>query len=738
MVAWIPIIALAISVLSVVYVLFFMPKPNMDLDKKTSPDITTADEGAVIPVLFGTAKFPGNIVGYANFFGKKKKKKGQTIGYDYFLDVWESICMGKITIENIYTKDKDENPVSSSTIFNDGTSSTYPTTMGEYANSMPGVASYFWKTMYLGLEVTFVPTIHFVAKRVMPDIPISYPTLTNGFNPAAIIYILLTDNGCPTSKIDTTKFNAAATYWHSRDYGLNIPINKQDKLKTIIKNVLSYVGGVFGKDSQGKYFIRAFDPSHASVATISSENDDFIEFEFTRKTWADTYNEFRGSFTDKTQDYSSRTLIAKNRANINLQGRVRSLNVNLDAFIDVTDASRRLWEVMKKESYPYAQCSIKTNLSFSFVQVGDVITLVNLDDGIVTADFRVLEKQWFDNTKNEVSFQCEQMTETLFDDEFIIAGGTQYIKEVYTPLPLVKQKIFELPYNSSFKHETALLMLAARVGTFENGWNALVSFDNIDYEDYGEFGDWSMYGTLDTAYPITTDYIDDITGITFTPYQEDPEFLSVSRATLFSTNRYALMGTEIVRFQNIELVGASYRLTGIIRGCFNTPIATHAISSDIWLFIIGDNVLTGVNASAFYIKMTPFFMSALVDAADATAISVAPTGYAKIPFKPCRIEAVRSGSTITVTWWPTNQDIEGAGAVSADSQTDQYPSAYDQDFEIYHTLATTPVVVNGVTTVITTALQTTVYVRARRDGYVSAYVSVLVPVADGTYVGPDV
>lgn len=742
------IISIVITVLSMVYTLFFMPAPSdLDMESKTSPDITTADEGAIIPVLFGEAKFPGNIVGYANFISKKRRKHGQTIGYDYYLDIWQAICMGQITVENIYTKNKDEDPtamtvfgipVTTFNIFNDGTGSAYPTELGEFANSMPGVASKFWKRMHLGLGVTFVPAIHFVAKRVMPGIPVVYPSLTNGFNPAAIIYLLLLDNGCPSSKINLTRFNAAATYWYSRDYGLNILLTRQARLKNIIKKILSYVGGVLGKDAQGKYFIKALDPADASVATISSDNDDFIEFEFVRKTWNDTYNEFRGTFTDKTQDYSTRQLVVRNRANINLQGRIRPLNVDLEAFISETDASKRLWEIMKKESYPYAQCSFKTNLSFSEVQVGDVVTIVNTDHGIVSADFRVLEKQHFDNTKNELSFKCDQVTETLFDDEFVIAGSSQYSRVVYNPSALVKQKIFELPYNSVYKHETALLMLAARVGTFENGFNALVSFDDVDYEDYGEFGEWSMHGALDAAYSGDTDYIDDTTGIEFTPYQDDPEFLSVSRAALFVTNRYALMDDEIVRFQNIELVGTSYRLTGIIRGCLNTAIAAHNTSSDIWLFTIGDNVLTGVNASDFYIKMTPFFMSSRIDWASAAAINVTPSGKAKIPFTPCRIEAVRSGSSITATWWPTNQDIEGAGACSAEVQTDQSPGVYDQDFEVYETYNTTPVVIDGISTVITRANQTTIYVRSRRDGYVSAYASVLVPAADGTYVGPEI
>ena len=733
------IISLVISIATTVYTLFFMPEESVDLDPTLSPTITMANEGAIIPVLFGEAKFPGNIVGYAHFAALPRYESDQKVGYYYFLDVWQAICMGQITILNLYVKDKDENPLSLWNVFNDGTGSTHPANqLGTYANSMPGVAWYFWKRLSLGSGTTFIPTIHFVAKRVMPAIPVSYSQLTNGWNPATIIYNLLIENGCPSSKIDLTKFNEAATYWNSMDYGLNILLSKQAKLKDIIKQVLSYVGGVFGKDAQGKYFIRALNPADASVATISSENDDFIEFEFIRKTWDDTYNEFHGAFTDKTQDYSTRQLVVRNRANINLQGRIRSLNVDLKAFISKTDASKRLWEIMKKESYPYAKCSFKTNLSFSSVNVGDVVTIINLDYGIVSADFRILEKQYYDNTKNELSFQGEQVTETLFDDKFLIAGTSQYSSILYVPSALVKQRIFELPYNSTYKHEAAFLMLAARVGTFENGWNALVSFDNIDYDNYGEFGSWSINGTLDAAYPVDTDYIDDIVGISFTPYQEDLEFSSVGRAALFATNRYALIDNEIMRFQNIELVEGSYQLTGIIRGCFNTAKAVHTISSEIWIFTLGNNVLTGINSSDFYIKMTPVFMSKAVDEASATAIHVTPTGYAKIPFAPCRIEAVRSGSSITVTWWPTNQDIEGAGAYSADAQFDQSPSAYDQDFEIYETYATTPVVVAGVSTVITRANQTTIYVRSRRDGYVSAYVSVLVPAADGTYVGPDI
>ena len=728
-----------VTLIVMIYTLFFMPAPKIDLDRKTSPDITTSNEGAIVPILFGKAKFPGNIIGYANFTSTKRKKKGQTIGYDYWLDVWQAICHGQIVVENIYVKDKDEDPWTVSSTFNDGTSSYYPTELGEYANALPGIATYFFKRMHLGLESTFVPSIDYVARRVIPGtVPIVYPILTNGFNPAFIVYLILIDKGVPVSKINIAAFNVAATYWSSVDYGLNILIKTQNKTKEHIKKVLGYVDGVFGQDNEGKYFVKAFDPAEVSVTTISSATDDFMAFEFQRKTWDDTFNEFRGAFTDESQQFSERQLIVRNRANINLQGTKKVMNVDLDAFINATDASKRLWEIAKRESYPYAHCSFKTNLEYSFVLKGDIVTIVNPEEGIVSADFRITEKQHFPNDKNELAFKSVQVTETLFDDVFTVAGQSQYVAVTYTPSVLVKQKVFELPYNPIYKHNPAYLCLAARVNSFENAFDVQFSNDNITYELYGSFYDWSTCGTLDTTYPAVTDYLDDTNYIVFTPYVDEGDFESVSRSALFTTNRYALMGTEIVQFQNVSIVSGKYYLSGIIRGCFNTTPAVHTSGGEIWLFTIGDNVLTEISSSNFYVKFLPKFLDKIVSLAAATAINVVSTAKAMTPFDPCSIKAVRTGSTIEVSWIPTNQDIDGAGFASADIQVDQAPSAYDQDFEIKETAAPTPVVVNGVSTTITNALQTTIEVRARRNGYVSGWTSVVVLVADGTYIGEDI
>jgi len=742
--------AIGAAVVGAIFAFLFRPKPESpDMAPATldSFSITTANEGSVVPIVFGKVRIPGNIIWYGNLIteevteeaGGKGGGGGETVvGYNYYLDVWEALCYGKISLIKTYVQDKEQTISASSTDFNDGTQSIYPTEPGTYANRIPRVAHIFWKKWFLGENQTYVPTVHFVVERDLGSSPINHAVMSNGHNPAAIIYQILIDNGASVSDIDLSSFNDAADYWYNQGYGLNLILSSSQKAKKQIAHVLSYVGGAFGEDDEGRFFLKAFDPNDSAVATVNTE--DFLDFTFTRKTWDQTYNIFRGTYLDESKDFTQRVLIIGNRANIQLQGRQRVLNVDLKAFRDVDAASKRLWEIMKEQSYPGAQIEFVTTMKFRSVKVGEIVEINNSEYGISSAEFRVINKDISEIDKNRISWRAIQVTETLFDDNYETAGGSEWTNPDYTPAALVHQAIFELPYNPTYGHDTAYLMLAARVHSFETGWVAMVSSTGTDYESYGKFTGWAQYGTLDETYPDDTYSIDDETGILFTPYRDDPTFNTISRTDLFGKNRFALLGNEIVRFERVTPVGSNqYRLEGIVRGVLNTPVESHSSGSDIWLFNLSENILTGVPSSDFYVKMLPYFGAVTVDPSDATAIHVTSIGKAKVPWPVCRIKVVRSGSSLSVEWWPTNQDNKGAGTTDADAQTDQDPMLYDGDFEVYESVSGlgSSVIVNGTSTTLTQASACTVYVRARLNGQVSDWKSVYVSSGDGTYIGPD-
>jgi len=137
------------------------------------------------------------------------------------------------------------------------------------------------------------------------------------------------------------------------------------------------------------------------------------------------------------------------------------------------------------------------------------------------------------------------------------------------------------------------------------------------------------------------------------------------------------------------------------------------------------------------VKMLPFFGGEVVDPVAAIAMHVTPTQKSETPWTVCRIEAIRSGTTVTVNWWPTSQDNKGAATASPEAQTDIFPFPYDGDFETYYTGESPTTIIDATQRAYTLVGAHTFYVRGRRSGFLGTYAAVAVGAADGTYVGPD-
>lgn len=741
------------AVVTAALVYFFARGEQPDMSPATIDDlnVTQATEGSVVPIVYGRVRITGNIIWYGNLLSREQSESSKggddiTTGYKYWLDVWQAVCRGKISWITTYVQDEEKEVSATTTLTNDGTQATYPSATaitwgsddppGENANKLPGVAHVFYRRMLLGTNQTMVPTIHFVVQRDLSSIGVTNHTLSNGSNAHAIIYDILLGAGAVPSQIDITSFNTAGTYWYNKGYGLNIKFNKQEKAKAKIARVLNYVGGVFGVNNENQFILKALDENDSSVDTI--ETEDWIEFDFARRTWLDTFNEFRGNFIDADQDYSTRTLIARNPANAALQGRKRPMSVDLTAFRDQTTASKRLWEIMKRESYPYSRIRGVTTLKFFEVVVGEIVTVNNSDYNIAGAEFRVVAKDVAELDQNKIGWELEQFSETLFDNYYSPGGDSGWTPVDTTPEALVYQSIYELPYNPLTVTDRAYLLLAARENNFESGWETIISTTGSDYESLGIYNGWAQYGTLDEQYPATTYSIDDEVGILYTPYRDDPQFLSLSRTDLFVTERYALLENEIVKFQTVTPEGVgSYRLTGVIRGMFNTTPATHNSSTAIWLFELNtNNILTGITSSDFYVKYLPYYRSTYVDEGDASAIHVTTVyNRAQQPWIPTAVKAVRSGSDVTFTIYTTTQFYDGAGKLGAATQTDYVPTSVDDQLEVYDSIEG-----SGSSHFLTSGTDSrsiagafTYYARQKNGTYTSSWVSVYVDTTDGTY-----
>lgn len=684
--------SIAIAAAASAYAILSAPKINKEQMNPASLDsfnVTQAKEGMAVPIVYGRVRIPGNIIWWGNLVtipiesdsggGKGGGGGDSTVtGYQYYADVWQAICMGKVSQIKTYVSDKDESVNAASITFNDGMQPDFPPNIPN-ASKLKGVAHIYIASWYMGDNASTMPTIHFVVERELPN-TVDNANLGNGSNPAAVIYDLLILSGIAAVDIDLDSFNTAAAFYLSKGYGLNITFNSQQEVGQMVETVLNYVGGTFYVNSQGKYALKILDPLDEPVLELSEL--EIKEFSVNRKTWAQMPNDFSATFVDESQDFTQRVVTAKNHAAIGLASNRISQSVDLACFRDLTTASKRIFELMKLLSYPGLEIKFKGSLALSTLLPGDVIRLSYAKYGMVSADFRVQVIDTGEVNSNTVGISASQMIETLFDDEFAETGGSEWESPVETLEPLTKQAVFELPQNYYTNQDPAYLLLFAREKGIET--SVLVQFSNTgsDYVSKASMTGFSQYGTLAEDYPIDTYNIDDERGILYTPFRFDPEFASISRTDLFGRNRVLICGNEMMGFQTVIAEGDNYRLKGIVRGVLNTPIEAHSEDDSIWLLEWGTkNTLLGISSGSFFLKFLPSFGGRSIDPGLATAIPVSYTAKAQIPTKP-RVTATRSGSNVDFAVFPVTWDKKGAGAQAENISVSVDPIAFEGDFEV--------------------------------------------------------
>jgi len=675
----------------------YRPKPKGTEMKPASLSdfsITQANEGQPIPIVYGRVKIPGNIIYYGNLRTEEVKEevdggKGGggdeevTTGYKYYLDIWQAICMGKIELEKAFIDNDENKPVNASyTLFNDGTSDVHPTTSDnpdlEYASRLPGVAHIFWKQFYIGFNRTYVPTVYFWVKRILetglPYEDVEVDGVYYGNNPAAVIYDLLVNWGkLDVTYINSTSFSEAAEYFYNQKIGINYVISSTRELREVIQEICDMVDAQLEYDDDGKIAIRVLKKSDTPVGTIK---DDFISFQFSKPSWNTVPNEFQANFVENGV---VRTLVVENPAAKLLANKDIQKTYDLTAFSQREIALKRLFDIMKRESYPRIALNITVPLKYSYYNIGDVITVENTEVGI-RGDFRIVSISEPKIDSNEIEMTLLQHTDVIFDEHYLDTGGTHWIAPTYDLEPFTKIKVVELEYTETYKTNPAYLICVSKEKGYETGFAVYVSTNGTDYKYQGIFRTFATAGTIVNDYPDTTYDIDDEVGVIFRPYKEFKTYDNISRDRLFVEPRVLIIDDEIMTFQNYDPYGETdYHITGIIRGIHWSGKAYHNAGAEAFIVEVANNVIQLGYTSTFYMKIVPVFADRIGSLEDATAIEINPTLKARKPLKPERVTATRISDTDTKidVFVKTKVYLTGAGKVSADSYTDTYPFEYE-------------------------------------------------------------
>lgn len=414
-------------------------------------------------------------------------------------------------------------------------------------------------------------------------------------NPMNVLWLLLTrswgQGGIEPAKIDAASFYAAGKTLEAEGQGFSYVQYQTTDLSSMIREIEHEVAGVLYQDNftrtlkfkliRNDYLVpslQVFDKSN-----ISGEQPP----KFSTTMWTDTYNQVRVTFNSRAQGYTDRVAIAQNIANIQMQGKIRSNDLNYPGIHDELTAAIVAARELKALSRPLMKVSFQVNRDAWSLQVAHPFVIDYHDDNID------INSVVFRATKvDEGELGSERIAVEAVEDVFSV---DQEVFELPPPIhkppvkaatPILEYRIQEAPrwlqlqalnagqiFSNDQQHiwylgvpNTNDVRIQGQVGT--DGINFVQDTDKIAYPGRC---------ILDTNYPKTAGPYDTSTGITISGVA-DVILSSLSNPAEIGTKgaNLIVIDNEIIGYENVtDNLDGTFLLTNLWRGLADTIPADH-------------------------------------------------------------------------------------------------------------------------------------------------------------------
>ena len=366
-------------------------------------------------------------------------------------------------------------------------------------------------------------------------------------------------------------------------------------------------------------------------------------------------------------------------ANIEIQGMRVSKTVKMGLF---TTNENAVWAgdyLLAKESYPRAKVRLVVNRNLFRLQPGDPFVLKLQKYGITQMVCRVvfIEEEDIMSEKITVTAVEESVNATAPITSYTEPTNYRKKRTIYGVVAIENVKIVETPYALSGEEVNSVSILVPRMRESDAGYAIYMSQDGAEYY-FWKYGDkFNVYGTLATAYPITS-AIDDSVGmyVNFDIAQSTDLLQTISRTEMLGTRNLSLIGDEIITWQTITpITSTQYKLTGVYRGRWGTVNTSHSVGEK---FYFVSNIITYehysfIPGATVYFKVIPYSRSGIVGSiASAEVFSHTFEGESYKPYEVINLKANGTSyyphydeENIVLTWTPrVRGDGTGIGVPS--------------------------------------------------------------------------
>lgn len=690
----------ALFIVSFAATLLLTPKPKVENARASGLNdlqFPRSDEGAPVPLIFGRVLMKGPNTGWVGDFEavpiKKKQKTGLfsskkvIVGYTYYVGIQLILSLGRCTLHKIIC---DKDTLWEGTATADGTTLNInlPNLFGgkEKGGGFIGTARYYPGSLtqginaylagktgaddtpaYRGFAYLVFEKANIGESNQLRTMQMEMSQYTNGLglaggiekigddmNPMELLYQAFTlDWGgldVTPALLDLDSLTACAQTLYDEGNGMSLCISSPNGGKDLANEVMRQVEGLMYQDPlTGKMVMKLIRNDYdIEDLKVFDESNIIVIRSFTSKLWEDTVNQVRVNYINRDKNYEDGTAMVQDMANINAQGRIRSITNSYPGVSHGALATDLATRDLSQGNVPLLSAGIEMNREGASLRPGDVFLWAWDAYGLEQVVMRV---QTFDLgalNDNRIVVDCVQDGFSIASTVFAAPAGegsgviVPSDPAVAAPSRMAREGayFFAGAAGIALSPSQGVLIVAAEPSTGAVDFDVYTSNDaGANYGLSEEGLTYTPLGTLNGAISATSGLT---TGIlaTVTITTDSDEIEAVSAAELAQGYGMFYIGTELFAHLGVTDNGdGTLTLINVRRALLDTVPAAHNIGDKVW-FIGGDNVIDDpVGATdTVRVKITPSTFRDQLDVADAPYDTVTMASRAQRPLRPGNVK----------------------------------------------------------------------------------------------------
>lgn len=374
-----------------------------------------------------------------------------------------------------------------------------------------------------------------------------------------------------------------------------------------MEEVLRQIDGILYQDpASGKIKAKLirYDYDEATIPVLDVSTVKDIR-NFSKSTWASTYNQVRLLFTNRANDYAQGTAMAQDFSNINFQNRVRSTELTMVGVMDGTLGAEIATRSLSRYAVPLYRAELHCTRAAAYLRPGDTFKLNWAPYAISGMIMRVQRVNLGTLKDGSVIIECIQ--DRFAADSLIFAPPepTGWTPTTAHAKVIAARKVFEAPYfvqpltGASLGDRYGMIWAGGRAPSgYSLGYDAEASTDGfvdevllgLDKESYT--GSARLVNDYAATVAKNDRYDDSLTGLTIELL--GGEYTLASNLSLAAikggAGLFVLNGELMAYTSHTDNGDGSYTLTGIYRGLLDTIPEDHRAGDYLW-FINGPDGL---------------------------------------------------------------------------------------------------------------------------------------------------